>query len=106
MKGLIIALGATAMIGMSGVAGAADVTVLRGDAVETVRVSGAGPTVLRGGGTMRAAPPSDTVSMPHRSTYAGTTLWQIADNQRITACFLVRTEYAGKRKIRCTTARY
>ena len=41
-----------------------------------------------------------------RTAYAGNTLWLVADNKPITACFLVRIEYVGKRKIRCIGARY
>ena len=109
MKGLRTALIGAAMAAAATAAipvSAADITVLRGDAIETVRVSNAGPTILRGGNTMRVAPPRESTAAPARAAYAGNTLWLVAENQRLTACFLIRTEYVGRRKIRCTKARY
>ena len=87
-------------------ASAADITVLRGDAVETVHVSAGGPTVLRGGGTMRVNQPKETEAVAEQTTYAGDTLWLVSENEPIVACFLIRTEYVGRRKIRCTDRRY
>ncbi|MDD9913061.1 MAG: hypothetical protein OXT01_00185 [Rhodospirillaceae bacterium] len=106
MRYLKASLVAAMLLAVPGVAGAADITVQRGDAVSKVRVSGAGPTVLRGGGTMRVKPPKEVAAAPERSALAGRTLWLLADNRPVAACFLVNAGYVGKRKIRCTTARY
>ena len=105
MRVLKTVLGAVAMAAALPAA-AADITVLRGDAVETVSVSSDGPTILRGGGTMQAKPPKETAAPLPRTAYAGNTLWLVAENGPVTACFLLRTEYVGRRKIRCTTSRY
>lgn len=107
MRGFKIAMiGAALTVAATASAHAADVTVLRGDAAERVSVSNAGPTILRGGGTMRVKPPKETVAAPARAAYAGNTLWLVAENEPLVACFLLRTEYVGRRKIRCTKARY
>jgi hypothetical protein len=51
-------------------------------------------------------PPKETAATPDRATYAGNTLWLVGENERLAACFLIRTEYVGRRKIRCAKARY
>jgi hypothetical protein len=106
MRGMKIALiGAALTVVALAPASAADITVLRGNAAEIVRVSNAGPTILRGGGTMRVKPPKETAAVPARTAYAGKTLWLVAKNEPLVACFLVRTAYFGQRKIRCAKAR-
>jgi len=107
MRGLKTALVGAALAATAfAPASAADITVLRGDTAEMVRVSNAGPTILRGGDTMRVKPPKETVAAPARTAHAGKTLWLVAKNEPLVACFLTRTGYAGHRKIRCTKARY
>ena len=109
MKRTILGAAAVAMLvagGFGSPAAAASVTVLRGDTAETVSVLRDGVTVLRGGGTMRAAPP---VAAPRAAptVRAGHTLWIVGEaGAPKAACFLIRTEYVGRRKIRCTDARY
>lgn len=83
---------------------AADITVLRGNETELVRGSTAGPTILRGGNTMRVNPPKEAA--PARTVHAGETLWLVAKKEPVAACFLTRKGYAGRRVIRCTQARY
>ena len=79
---LLIAAGATGSVS------AAELAVVRGDTVERVAVDRAGPTVLRGGGTMRAMPPSETEKTEPTRVVAGRTLWIVDDVGRPkTACF-------------------
>ncbi|NKB59409.1 MAG: hypothetical protein GKS00_24055 [Alphaproteobacteria bacterium] len=88
-------------------ASAAEVVVVRGNVSEAVTINRSGPTVLRGGGTMRVKPPSETKVVGPVRVVAGRTLWVVDEYGRPkTACFVVRTAYVGKRKIRCTDYRY
>lgn len=105
LKGALIALALTGAV--AGGASAAEVTVLRGDTAEAVRMDRSGSVVLRGGGTMRAVGGGGSESQETRQIVAGDTLWFVdGDGLPRSACFLMRTEYAGKRLIRCTSRQY
>ena len=82
----------------------ADVTVYRGNTMETVKTDWTEPVVLRGGGSLRdrAAPPAAT---PRQTRIAaGETLWLVGeDGRKVTACSLRSAAYAGQRRIICTT---
>ncbi len=80
----------------------AEITVLRGNSVETIATGQAGPTVLRGGGTMQAMQLVKAQKTRSRIV-AGRTLWIVdAEGRPRGACFLAHTGYVGKRAIRCT----
>ncbi len=86
-----------------GTASATEVVVVRGDNAELVTVNRSGLTVLRGGGGMRATPPSEAKAALALRIAAGKTLWIVGDNGRaVAACFLTKGMYVGKRRIRCT----
>lgn len=96
---------ATAVFAAAGAAQAANVTVLRGDSMERISTDRAGVTVLRGGGSMLPNPPKESAEAPRAAIYAGDTLWYVGPAGRIQACYLVQTEYARLRSVRCSAVR-
>jgi hypothetical protein len=90
-------------LGIVKTASATEIVVMRGNSAQTVTANLAGLTVLRGGGTMQAMQVSQSETLGLRHVTAGETLWILGeDGQPRAACFLLRTEYVGRRKIRCT----
>lgn len=86
---------------------ATEISILRGGTAETLTASADGPAVLRGGGSMRAKPPTGPSEIAGPIVLGGDTLWILGnDGMPKTACFLIRTEYVGRRKIHCTDERY